>query len=82
MSRANGYSEAYLAPWTSRHLDSSGRFQMGQLPETAGALVQENLAGQRYPAWKTVTVGVATGVSIWALTRILDRMFGISGSHR
>jgi hypothetical protein len=47
--------------------------RLGQLPEVAGGITAAEVT-TRTPA-EAISIGVTTGVLVFAITRILDRMF-------
>lgn len=56
-------------------------YQMTQSPEVTGGMVaaEESNTGANGVNWSAVTTGLATGVSVWLVTKLLDRIFGITG---
>lgn len=53
-------------------------FALNQGAEAAGVTAaEEEIHGATTS--KSIFVGVATGVSVWVLTKLIDRMFGLSG---
>lgn len=46
---------------------------------TAADAVTENV---QHINWSAVATGLATGVSVWLATRLLDRLFGITGGSK
>lgn len=52
---------------------------LGQLPEVVGGTVAETIALQSATtssAFRSIAIGVSTGVLIWYITRALDRGYG------
>lgn len=46
----------------------------GQVPELVGAATA-GVEAQTRTATRAILIGVATGVSVWTITRVLDRLF-------
>lgn len=67
-------SRQYVA-WRRRraHMLNRRFAEYGQASEAAGAAAG---ASATRSVSESVFIGVATGVSVWFLTRVLDRMFG------
>lgn len=53
--------------------DSQGA--LGQAPEAAGAVTAIASASPQRSVFQSILLGVATGVSVWLVTKFLDRTF-------
>ena len=54
-------------------------FQLDDPPvtnNTMPSIVGGEVAAIMPPAWRSIGIGITTGVGIWLTTRFLDRMFG------
>lgn len=61
-----------------------GYVQMGQDADIAGGVTSAEIDAAAEPTalFRPIFIGVATGVSVWLATRLLDRIFGIERRNK
>lgn len=58
-------------------------YQLAQFPEIVGGMMAADVSPNATRInWTAVASGVATGVSVYLITRVLDRVFGLTGGRK